>query len=215
MKEIEKVFLTEIKEKKNHAYNNRARTGGGGGSSSRKGVRTAYDYMSNKERKKLNSEIEVFNMYETIIPLKEFKLKDEETQKKLLTRWREIYPNAKIIKEMGFEGSGYFFYELIKKLDIPKKGNYKPKDPNKPKRKASAAITAVAAKAQEEQTPVAKVAESLQPVSPHISAKGSHIQYTEIYTPEQLDHIFTKLQMHVSGEKSKYMLTLYLTEIRE
>ena len=41
-------------------------------------------------------------MYETIIPLKEFKLKDEETQKKLLTRWREIYPNAKIIKEMGF-----------------------------------------------------------------------------------------------------------------
>ena len=116
MKEIEKVFLKEIQEKKNHAYNNRSRTGGGGGSSSRKGVRTAYDYMSSKEKKKLNSEIEVFNMYETIIPLKEFELKDEETQKKLLTRWREIYPNAKIIKEMGFRGLGLFLLRAYKKI---------------------------------------------------------------------------------------------------
>ena len=119
--EIEKVFLNEIREKKNHAYNNRSRTGGGGGSSSRKGVRTAYDYMSSKEKKKLNSEIEVFNMYETIIPFKEFKLKDRETQRTLLTRWRELYPNKKITEEMDLPGVSVEFLYTDKQSRLAEK----------------------------------------------------------------------------------------------
>ena len=37
--------------------------------------------MSNKEKKKLNGEVKVTYMYDTIIPIDEFRLKDEETQK--------------------------------------------------------------------------------------------------------------------------------------
>ena len=211
--EIEKVFLSEIKEKKTHAHNNRSRTGGGGGSSSRKGVRTAYDYMSSKEKKNLNSEVSITNMYETIIPYKEFTLKDIETQKTLLTRWRELYPNKKIIAEMEFPGSPSNFYTLVNNLNVPKKGNYGPKgpkDPDKKTRKAAAKII----ETQQQQQPVVEIAETLQPTPGSVTVNGLYLQYNGLYSPEQLEDELTRLQVQITGKNSKYMFTCHLTEIR-
>ena len=93
------LFETEVREKKSQAYNNRAKTGAKGGSRSRKGMSTPYDFMSTSEKKKLNGEVEIFNMNTTILPIEEFRLKDEQMQKTMLTAWREIYDNLKIRKE--------------------------------------------------------------------------------------------------------------------
>jgi hypothetical protein len=47
------IFDLEVKEKKNQAYMNRAKTGSRGGSKSRKGMNTPYDYLTTKEKKKI------------------------------------------------------------------------------------------------------------------------------------------------------------------
>ena len=218
--EIEKVYLSEIREKKNHAYNSRARTGGQGSSGSRKGVRTAYDYMTNAEKKKLNSEIEVFNMYETVIPFKEFELKDTETQRTLLTRWRELYPNKKIYTEMELPGAPSSFYTLMDKLDVPKKGNYGPKGPkdpdkSKPRKAAAKVAKQEQQQQQQEQQPVATTAEKLQPTPGSVRLNGLSLQYSALCTPEQIEDELARLQLQVTGKKSKYMFTCYLTEIRD
>ena len=113
------LFETEVREKKNQAYNMRAKTGAKGGSKSRKGMNTPYDFMSKEEKKKLNGEVEIFNMNTTILPIEEFRLKDEQMQKTMLTAWREIYDNLKIRKELGISNKA--FYDLVAELKIPKK----------------------------------------------------------------------------------------------
>lgn len=82
-------------------------------------LKTPYFYMSNREKRKLNGEVKVYSMFTTIISLEEFQAKDKETQKNLLTKWRELYPNDDIVEGLGCGKKT--FYDLITELEIPKK----------------------------------------------------------------------------------------------
>ena len=209
------IFETEVREKKNQAYNNRAKTGAKGGSKSRKGMNTPYDFMSESEKKKLNGEVEVFNMH-TVLSYDEFQFKDEKTQKELLTKWRELYDNVHIIKELGI--SSKVLYELVAKLGVPKKtrvdtgkrkGTTKPNQA-KPKETIKKSLIEFA----EEQAKVPDVKTETEVLTPTLVSAGWTLNYNNTYSEEELNMIFTKLQIMVEGEKRKFNLTLTLSEIR-
>jgi len=53
-----------------------------------------------------------------IIPWEEFQQLDSETQRQKLIEWRDRYSNKAIIEEMSVET--WKFYDMLKKLDVPK-----------------------------------------------------------------------------------------------
>lgn len=114
---IKRLYEEEIREKKKIGRNIFSR------SATRKGgvkqpLRTPYLYMNNKERKKLNGDVEVFNMND-IISYHELKKRPKEEQKMLLENWRSRYKADKIIEEMDISHNTY--YKLVNKLGISKR----------------------------------------------------------------------------------------------
>jgi hypothetical protein len=223
------LFDLEVRDKKNQAYLNRAKTGARGGSSSRKGMRTPFDYMSAKERKKLSGEVQVTNMYTTILNWKEFILKDKETQKELLTKWREVHSNYKIMEELGIGRERPFnsqsYADLVNGLGCPKKTRQVHPDPatKKPRRNAVAkpvikldekpTLLELAIEAEEVINKSKQEAEPEQPkVTPILITNGLHLEYHGEYDSEQLSKIFTKLQLLTDGEPHKFKISLSLTE---
>lgn len=197
---IEKIFNDEVREKR--------KTGSGVFSKRGKGVkhgisgafRTPYYFMKTKERKKLNGEVSVSNMYETILTKEEFLLKDKDTQKHMLTRWREIYPNGKIMNEMGI-GNAQAFANIVNGLEIPKK----PKGGSKPRKAKAQSVAATP-------TPSQLTFEEPRKVEPILITKGLHLEYNGEYDAEQLSRIFTKLQLLTEGETNKFNLAISITE---
>lgn len=174
-------------------------------------LKTPYHYMSAKEKKKLNGEVEVFNMYETIIPFKEFELKDEETQRNMLIRWREIYTNAKIREELGITNSP--FYDLVKKLNLPKKLNSNAGKTRK-KREAKTKITALSPEMSSSEIKQEVMPETKsEVVKAMIVSNGLHLEYNGSFDVDTLNKLFTKLQLLIDGESNKYHISLSLSEI--
>lgn len=210
VKEQRSIFDMEVREKKNQAYLNKlSRTGSKGGSKSRKGVRTAFDYMTTKEKKNLNGEVKVHNMFTTILNWTEFQRKDKETQKDLLTKWREIYPNNKIMFDLsqGREAklNNQSFSDLVKELGVPAKG-----------RGGGAGVKRVRkAKEVAAISPEPQVIEvpEVAPQPQQIITKGLHLEFNGKYDVDALNKLFTKLQLLIDGDTNKYNISLSLTEI--
>lgn len=196
------IFDLEVREKRNQAFLNKAKTGAKGGSQSRKGVRTPYDTMSAKEKRKLNGEIKTV-MYETIIPYSEFKMKDIDMQKLMLTRWREIYSNDIIKEQMKIHNKGYF--DLVEALNVPKKARGKSAVGRKSEKKTIAIV-------ETKDKPDNLDFEVAQPVKQTLITTGLHLEYNGEYTAEQLSKIFTKLQLLTDSEENKFSLSISLTE---
>jgi hypothetical protein len=195
------IFDLEVREKRNQAFLNKARTGSKGGSRSRKGLRTPFDTMSAKDKKKLNGEVKTV-MYETIIPNTELQVKDKDMQKLMLKRWREIYPNEEIVKKMEISRKGYD--TLVKELNLPRK----PKtviETRKGKTKTIAIVENKAAAAPPEESEKPKI-------KPLIISRGLHLEYNGEYTADQLNKIFMKLQLLTEAEENKFTLSISLTE---
>jgi hypothetical protein len=208
---MEGLFEQEVREKKNQAYLNKARTGKRGASKGRKGMNTPFDSMSLKEKRKLNGEVVVSNMYETILAWTDFELKDEETQRNLLTRWREIYPNTKIMSDLSIGREKSFntqsFADLVNGLKCP------------PKRKAISSGTSRRAKTKtpaiQEQAPVLELSsmeETVQQAPVQLITQGLHLDYNGEYSAEQLSKIFTKLQLLTDGEDNKFVVAISISE---
>lgn len=219
---IERLLREDIIDKK--------RTGRGAFSMRGKGVkhgisgafRTPSYFMTNKEKKSLNGEVETFNMYETILAYEDFKLKDKELQKLMLTRWREIYDNMKIRTELGLSNKA--FYDLVAELEIPKKtriekaGSRRTSKPKQAKTKQTVAVTPkknlldlVEDSIQEE---IKK--EKQAPKTPTVQAlitNGLHVEYNGSYDAETINKILTKIQLLVDGESSEFRISLSLSEI--
>lgn len=195
------IFELEVKEKKNQAFLNKAKTGAKGGSKSRRGMNTPFDYMTTKEKKNLNGEVEISNMYETVIPFNEFKLKDIPLQKTLLERWRDLYENKKIMTEMGLTNAQY--YKLVNSLEIKKVERVHTK------RKARTLKPIVEQpKIQELPEPTLEI----EQVAPVLITKGLHLEYNGTYDPESINRILTKLQLIVDGEPNKFKISISITE---
>jgi hypothetical protein len=210
---IEKIFLEEIREKKKIGSGSFHMRGKGVKHGFSGALRTPYHFMKTKEKNKLSGEVQVSNMYETILPKKEFDLKDYDTKKTLLTRWRELYPNSKIMKEMGISGNNTL-KRLIDDLDIPKKRNTGPKGP---RRKAVAMATV-----EEKPTllelalePTPELEMEVEQPKAVLVTSGLHLEYNGEYNAEDLAKIFTKLQLIVDGEKNKFKISLSISECQK
>jgi hypothetical protein len=209
---IEKIFMDEVREKK--------RTGTGSFHMRGKGVkhgisgalRTPSYFLSNKEKKNLNGEVESFNMFTTIIPYEEFERKDEETQKNLLIKWREIYENSKITEDMGISNKRYF--DLVAGLNIPKKPRGGARNPQKGRIKKLEKKPEIVEKELHEAVEKMPVIENEPKLESAVKllTKGLYLEYNGEYNAEDLNKIFTKLQLIIDGEKNKFNISLSLTE---
>ena len=215
---IEKLFMEEVREKKKTgtgAFNMR---GKGVKNGFRGALRTPYHFMKTKERNKLNGEVETYNMYTTIIPREEFFLKEIETQKDLLIKWREIFDNDKIKDEMGISNKMYF--DLVNELQLPKKRRGGSTNVKKGRLKKQA----------QEQTKISNnlqfelpELESIQPepiVQPEthvqkIITEGLYLEYNGDFDSDALNKLFTKLQLLIDGEPNKFSISLCLSEKTE
>ena len=224
--DIEKIFIDEIREKK--------RTGRGAFAMRGKGVKhgmsgalkTPYHFMSNKERKKLDGEVTVANMYETIVSWKEFELKDKETQRNLLTRWREIYPNQKIMDDLG-QGMGKKFNsqsysDLVNSLGCPPKtrggSKYRKAGITKKEKVVSISpqVSMLEIETEEKASPGLKLPEIQQEtIKTMLVTNGLHLEYNGTYDIDSLSRLFTKLQLLIDGETSKYHISISLSEVPE
>lgn len=154
-----------------------------------RGIKTPYDFMKTKERKKLNGECVITNMYTDIITKEEFDLKDDKTKKAMLTFWRENYSNTKIMKGLGMTGQATFA-KLLGQFDIPKKKT----------------------NVKKQKTTVVKKEVAPTPTPIKLISQGLNLEYNGEYTAEQLNKIFTKLQLLIDGEESKFILNVSLSE---
>lgn len=220
------IFEQEVRDKQRERFNLKAKTGAKGGSASRKGVRTTYDFLKPKEKKLLNGEVESYNMYTTILNWAEWQTKDKETQKNLLTKWREIYPNTKIMEELGQGRESKFnsqsFADIVNDLGVPPKrkqissGEKKPRKAYTRKSKENAELPKMSLLEFAEVEPKEEVKQEIQNVvQAQLITKGLHLEYNGNYDVEALNRLFTKLQLLIDGEPNKYQINLSLSEIIE
>jgi hypothetical protein len=199
--EIEKFLKEDIREKKKigsgafHMRGKGVRHGFNGA------LRTPYHFLKEKDRKKLSGEVETFNMFETIIPLKEFRLKTEEQQKNLLIKWREIYPTKLIKEQMGISNKP--FYDLLAELKI---------ETDKRKSNGEKIRKAKIKSADFSPPPLLSLEETPKMDPIKIISSGLHLEYNGSYDSDQLNKIFTKLQLLTDGEESKFVLSLSISE---
>jgi uncharacterized protein YneR len=202
--EAEKWFQDEVNSKKRDRYNLKSKTGSKGSSKSRKGVRTAYDYLSPKERKKLNGTVEVSSLYDVLQDKEWFEGFPLDKQKEILIHWREIYPNSKIMEALQIKSQGAF-NTLIKRLGVPKKRPYMKKQIKaQPKEESSKGSEVVAA------VPVSEKGKDMDIVI----FDGLSLNYNGFYSADQLERIFTKLQLIIQDEEQiKYKVSITLQEV--
>lgn len=113
MNEIEKIFYSDIRDKKRIGNNifKRVSTRKGGSNMSSMRVPTP------KQQREWSGQVMTFNLND-IIPIKEFESKSQEDQKLLLEHWRTIYKTNEIVEGMGTNKN--VFYRLINRLGIKK-----------------------------------------------------------------------------------------------
>jgi hypothetical protein len=227
--EVERICNDDIRDKRKAGSGSFHKRGKGVKHGMSGALKTPSYYMSNKEKKKLNGEVEITNMYETLIPFKEFNLKDVETQKVLLTKWREIHDNLTIRKGLGISNKA--FYDLVAELGIPRKNRV---DSEGSKRKPKQAKVSIMPKKSLMETveflgverevlevkkevakEIEKAEKSEKENTPVLVTTGMQLTYNKIYGEQELNNIFTKCQIMVEGENKKFHLTLSLTEIVE
>lgn len=182
--EIERMFFEDVREKKRVGHQSLIVKGG-------RRFKTEYDYLSRKERKKLNGEVESYNM-NTIMNIQEFVEKDAETQKMLLIHWREKFSNSDIRKGMGIPNQKY--YDLVSELNLPKK--------------ARGGTVKAKPRAKKETAAVPKKMEVIEPIKKTIMS----LEFNGEYEGPELINIFTKLQFLAEGENSLFDVEIRFTE---
>ncbi|MEH7114525.1 hypothetical protein V7124_19490 [Neobacillus niacini] len=113
--EIEKVFYQDVREKK-RAGNGAFHKTGKGVKHGMSGIKFPYDYLSAKEKRKLNGAVIVSNLYTSMMELSELERYDQERQKEIVEKWREIHKAKEIIEALGVDRNQY--YELLYNLGV-------------------------------------------------------------------------------------------------
>lgn len=123
LNEAEKLFYSDIRDKKKAASGVHHKTG-------KKGyvgvMRFPSDIMSRKDKMKYrrNGKVMTTNIYDEIIPIDEFEKLTKEDQYNRLKYWRSKYSNKEITTSMGIWNNK--FYNLVKDLDLPKAPRVEP-----------------------------------------------------------------------------------------
>jgi len=209
---IEKIFYDDLREKKRTGSNIHHKTGSRGYVGK---MLFPTDIMSRKDKYNMRKagKVERYNMYDTIINKDEFLLKDKELQKNLLTHWREIYENEKIMEGMEIH-SNNTYHRLIKDLEIPKKKRGGARNfsgrPRASKKIVATESQPQLLKTEDTINTLPIVEDKEQPIK--LLQTGLHLEYNGSYTAEQLSKIFTKLQLITDGEECKFVINISLTE---
>ena len=211
--EIERLFNEDIRDKRKAGSGSFHKRGKGVKHGISGALRTPYHYMTNKEKKKLNGEVKVTHMYETILTIEEFRLKDEETQKLMLTRWRDIYDNGQIKKGLGIGNSPY--YKMVEELGIPKKPRGGANNVGPKTRKARVKIDSPEKTLLDFETPEIDSKPEIEKEIIKLITRGLHLEYNGQYDVDALSKLFTKLQLLIDGDTNKYNISLSLSEICE
>lgn len=203
---IEKIFISEIIEKKHTVNSNRHRSGNSVRKSARK-VFFVSDSMSRKEKRQHTKagKVECYNMYETILPKDEFFLKDLETQKLMMSKWRDMYSNEKVMKGMGITANATFA-RIINELNLPKKRRV---NTNGRKTKSSVAITTKVGQVKEVKQEVIEQEDNVV----KLITNGLHLEYNGVYDADSINRILTKLQLLVDGEENKFRINIEFSEV--
>lgn len=225
---IEKIFADDIREKKKAGTGAFHMRGKGVKHGMSGALRTASYFMKTKEKKKLNGEVTVFNMYSTILPFNEFELKDEETQRNLLTKWREIHSNTEICEKMELTHGK--FHGILNNLNVPKKSKTGGRTAKKRTVNSIAVqpdldfnlqeqvkniIAGLEEKVNEQQmTLLPKIEQNIQsqPIVLNKMTNGLNLSYNGTYDADQLNKILTKLQLLIDGETNKFKIALTIYE---
>jgi predicted DNA-binding protein YlxM (UPF0122 family) len=117
--EIEKLFNQDVRDKKVTAR-------GVHGQASKRGfvgkVYTPSDFLDGRSKKgriyRGTGKVEVWNMYEQIIPFEKFQELDDEKQKEILTKYQDKYTVDEICDAWGLKNQ-YHYYKIAKGLNLP------------------------------------------------------------------------------------------------
>ena len=214
--EIERIFNDDIRDKSKTGSGSFHKRGKGVKHGFKGALRTPYYYMTNKEKKALNGKVEVSFMYETVIPYEEFILKDIEIQKAMLIRWRELFSNEHIKKEMGVYNKRY--YDIVEELKIPKKRNRVFKD-TKNKKEVAAMTPSKTPELKLVENPKNENIEIMEKIVEKIVEKnevnvlGLDLNYNKICDVEEISRILTKLQLMVEGEPTDFDVKISIKQM--
>lgn len=216
---IERLFNEDIRDKRKAGSGSFHKRGKGVKHGISGALRTPYYYLKPKERNALNGTVEVSNVYTSILNWEEWSTRDKETQKLLMTKWREIYSNTQIMEQLQVGRGKHFnsqsFADIVNDLDCPKKI----RGGSKPRQKKSVAITSTKENKSPTLLEFAEVANQLelevpeQEIKQVLITKGLYLEYNGEYDQDQLSKIFTKLQLLIDGEPNKFKISLSLSEV--
>lgn len=216
---IERIFREEIQEKKRIGSGSFHMRGKGVKHGFSGALRTPYHFMKTKERNALNGTVEVSNVYTALLDWKEWNLKDKETQKKLMIKWREIYPNNEIMRELEkgreYKLNAQSFADIVNELGCPKKRRSPPI-----RKKKTASVVAIKAETLFDSPEIDGAAQPnpiipTEGIKPILITSGLHLEYNGEYDQDELTRIFTKLQLLIDGETNKFKISLSLSECKD
>jgi hypothetical protein len=218
---IEKLFLEDVREKKKAGRGAFHMRGKGIRHGSNKALRTPFHFMKNKEKKKLDGEVVSYNM-NSLMAYHDFEQKDFETKKMLMTNWRAMYQNNEIMDAFFDEGKGkrfnaQSFANLVNELGCPPKAKGGSKSRAYTSRVGKGKVKKEDKVEEESKQLLAEfkdlAKENLpQEAKPMLITNGLHLEYNGDYDAESISKIFTKLQLLVEGEESKFKLSISLSE---
>lgn len=213
--ETEILLQEEIKEKKQSAQDMRSRAAGKRGGR----VKFPTDLMSRKEKLKHTKagKVTVTNIYDEILKRAEFDALEEHEQKSRLQYWRSKYNVKQIQKGMGVAAATYYNY--IDGLDLPKQR--KPREPRKaiattPAKPIGKISDFIAAEQQPSlldfETTQEPPAVETKSAPAFLDLSGLNIAYNGTYSAEDIQKLFSKLDIILDGEQSKFKIELKIMQ---
>lgn len=137
MNTAERLFYEDIRIKRKTGSGSFHKKGKGVKHGISGGIKTPYDYMTTKERKKLNGAVIVSNMY-SLCDYELFKSYSDEKKIDILNKWRNVYKTKEIMEALGLKQHQYYkiCYDLgviekpesekAKEVKNPQNNNQKP-----------------------------------------------------------------------------------------
>jgi hypothetical protein len=211
--DAEELFLSDIKQKKKDTASKiisqkHKRLGKGN-------MRFASDFMTRKEKIQHMGAGKVMtsNLYDTILPIDEFKKLEEFEQRNRLAYLRTKFDNRMIMKEMGLTNANY--YSLVNKLGLPKAPRTTHAERSKRKATAKTTIAKTAIAVESAPAPMeASTATAIKEQAPiqEIIIDGLHLVYNGTYSSDQIIKQFLKFGALLEDDQDNYYIELKLVQ---
>jgi hypothetical protein len=204
--EEHKLFLDDVRDKKRTASGVHSKTGKRGYVGK---MRFPSDIMSRKDKMKHRraGKVMTTNIFDTILPIDEFKELETHEKKNRMQYWRANNTIKEIQKQMGI--SNYDYYLIIDELELPKNRVTSNKAKRQGTKKTPKAQKEAAVAIQEQ--PEAPAKES-QEVVQEVIVNGLNVIFNGTYSAEKIERQLTKLMLLLDGEEEDFYVELKLMQ---